>query len=260
LRLKINADLQYWIPARADILLVIEAAQLPDQVLIEDRLVVDGCGPLTPIDGEEGIGRRTWMEAEGALHARYSAIVDVERKAPVIDRLPITPLPELPAQVVPYLWASRYCEADRFDAFVEREFTSEATGAKLLEMADWINAAIEYCPGASGGRTTAADTFVSRQGVCRDFAHLFATLARASGVPARLVAAYAWGIKPPDFHAVVEVWLDGAWHLIDATRLAPVEGLVRIAVGRDATDIAFMTIFGTGEMRAQSVQVETIES
>ena len=77
----------------------------------------------------------------------------------------------------------------------------------------------------------------------------------AAGVPARLTSAYAWGLKPPDFHAVVEVWLDGAWHFLDATGLAPPDGLVRICVGRDATDIAFMTIFGAAMLNGQSVSV-----
>jgi len=54
---------------------------------------------------------------------------------------------------------------------------------------------------------------------------------------------------------VVEVWLDGAWHIVDATGLAPVDQMVRIAVGRDATDIAFMTIFGGATMNAQSIRV-----
>ena len=79
-----------------------------------------------------------------------------------------------------------------------------------------------------------------------------ASFARAAGVPARLASAYAWRLDPPDFHAVVEVWLDGAWHFLDATGLAPTEGLARICVGRDATDIAFMTIFGAAQMRARA--------
>ena len=64
---------------------------------------------------------------------------------------------------------------------------------------------------------------------------------------------------PPDFHAVVEVWLDGGWRLVDATRLAPVEGIVRIGIGRDATDIAFMTVFGEALMNAQSVEVRRLD-
>ena len=78
-------------------------------------------------------------------------------------------------------------------------------------------------------------------------------------MPARLVSAYAWRLDPPDFHALVEVWLGGAWQLIDPSRLAPLEGVVRICVGRDATDIAFMTSFGFAEMKAQSVQVTRLD-
>jgi transglutaminase-like putative cysteine protease len=82
-----------------------------------------------------------------------------------------------------------------------------------------------------------------------------AAFARAAGIPARLVSAYAWQLDPPDFHAVVDVWLDDGWHLVDASGLAPVEGLVRVAVGRDATDISFMTIFGYAELVSQEVCV-----
>jgi len=47
-----------------------------------------------------------------------------------------------------------------------------------------------------------------------------------------------------DFHAVVEAWVDGARRLVDATRLAPRPSLLRIATGRDAADIAFLTTHG----------------
>jgi transglutaminase-like putative cysteine protease len=55
------------------------------------------------------------------------------------------------------------------------------------------------------------------------------------------VSCFAADLAPPDFHAVMEVFLDGAWWIVDLTRLAPVEGMVRICHGRDAADIAFLT-------------------
>lgn len=255
MRLNIEVELDYDFPAAADVLLAVEVAQLPDQLLIEDLLTINGAGPLAPIAGEDGIGRRTWLRAEGRLLASYRATLDIHRPAVSIEPLPIAPFTALPAEVVAYLWPSRYCEADRFESFVERRFGGIRGGAKLLAMAEWIQAEMDYVPGSSDSETSAADAFVSRQGVCRDYAHLMASFARAAGVPARLTSAYAWRLDPPDFHAVVEVWLDGAWHFVDATGLAPTDGLARICVGRDATDIAFMTIFGTAVMRAQSVRV-----
>ena len=260
MRLRIDVELDYQFPAPADVLLAVEVAQLPDQILVEDLLTVDGAaGPLRPVAGEDGIGQRTWLTAGGPLRASYQATVDVTRAPVPLEGLPSCPLAALPAEAVAYLWPSRYCESDRFEAFVERRFGDLEGGAKLLAMRDWITGEMAYVPGTSDTTTTAGDAFLARQGVCRDFAHLMASFARAAGVPARLTSAYAWGLKPPDFHAVTEVWLDGGWHFLDATGLAPAEGLVRICVGRDATDIAFMTIFGSAVLNSQSVAVTRLD-
>lgn len=67
---------------------------------------------------------------------------------------------------------------------------------------------------------------------------------RAVNVPARVVAVYAPGLYPMDFHAVAEAYHDGAWYVIDATRLANRRSLVRIATGRDAADCAFLSYHG----------------
>ena len=258
MRLLIETSLEYHMPEPSDVLLIVEVANLPDQRLIEDRLIVNGSGALRPLDGEDMTGRRTWTRGHGDFRASYRAEVEVERRTRTIDELPIMPRSSLPPDVIPYLWPSRYCEADRFEAFIEREFPERDHGARIQRMADWIHQHVDYCPGASDATTTAVDMFVRRQGVCRDFAHLLISFVRAAGVPARMVSAYAWQLQPPDFHAVVEVWLDGDWYLVDPTRLAPLDGLVRIAMGRDATDIAFMSIFGTAELKAQSVSISAI--
>ncbi len=258
MRLNIDVKLDYHFPEAADVLLAVEVAQMPDQILAEDLLTVDGAGPLTPVAGEDGTGRRTWLTAQGAFRATYRATLDVIRSPVSIDTLPIRPRAELPAEAIAYLWPSRYCESDKFEAFVERHFGAFHDGAKLLAMRDWIRTEMAYVPGTSDTETTAADAFVRREGVCRDYAHLMASFSRAAGVPARLTSAYAWQLDPPDFHAVVEVWLDGAWHFLDATGLAPTQSLARICVGRDATDIAFMTIFGSATMNSQSVTVTRV--
>jgi hypothetical protein len=66
-------------------------------------------------------------------------------------------------------------------------------------------------------------------------------LLRAVFVPARVVSVYAPGLYPMDFHAVAEAYVDGGWRAVDGTLLAPRQSLVRIATGRDAADIAFLT-------------------
>ena len=106
--------------------------------------------------------------------------------------------------------------------------------------------------------TAAERTFVDRAGVCRDFTHLGITLSRALGIPARAVSAYALQLAPPDFHAIFEVFLENNWWLIDPTRLAPIEGIVRIGSGRDASDIAFLTSDKQCQVLRQTIAVSSV--
>ena len=246
-------------PNAADVLLAIEAAPMHEQRLVEDKLVVNGVGPLHTVPGDDGIGRRTWTCAQGQFTASYGGTFDVERQPESLLSFEATARRDLPADVIPYIWPSRFCESDRLVSFVAGRFGHLTGGECVDAMARWIRNNIVYRAGASNEKTSALDTFVAREGVCRDFSHVMAAFARAAGIPARLVSAYAWKLEPQDFHAVVDVWLDGGWRLVDASGLAPTEGLVRIAVGRDATDVSFMTIFGFAELRDQQVRVTRLD-
>ncbi len=260
MRLSIEAVLDYAFSEPTDVLLAVEAAQLPDQQIIEQSHIIDNAGPLTNLVGGSAIGRRTWTRSGvGQMVSRYRSVVDVERVAPDLGSLSRSPLPSLPRDVLPFIWPSRYCEADRFGSFVSGHFSGLDGGPLVQALSDWVRENLQYVPGSSNANTTAADTFVAQQGVCRDYAHLTAALVRSRDIPARLVSVYALDLDPPDFHAVVEVWLDGAWHIVDSTGMAPVEGMARIAVGRDATDIAFMTVFGAATMNCQSIQVTRLD-
>jgi transglutaminase-like putative cysteine protease len=123
---------------------------------------------------------------------------------------------------------------------------------------DWINRHVDYIAGVSTAESAADHTFTVRAGVCRDFTHLAITFCRALSIPARAVSAYAVDLQPPDFHAVVEVFLEDQWWLVDPTRLAPVEGMVRIATGRDAADIAFLSTDKPCQLVRQSVQADSL--
>jgi transglutaminase-like putative cysteine protease len=137
---------------------------------------------------------------------------------------------------------SRFCPSDALAGFAAGEFGGLAGDADIAgAVAAWVFERLAYEPGSSGPLDTAVDTLLAGSGVCRDFAHLTIALCRALGVPARLVAVYAPGLSPMDFHAVVEVRRGGCWEVVDPTRLAPRSSLVRISTGRDAGDTAFAT-------------------
>ena len=255
MRIQIDAHLDYALPKAADVLLQIEAAAMADQAIVDDLLTVWSDTPIRSVEGYEAIGRRCWAHGTGRLTVAYRATVDVARPRVVLDDYAPTAPRFLPAAVTPYLLPSRYCQSDKLEGFVHRRFAGVRGGVLAVALVRWVKESIEYRSNSSSGETTALDTFASRSGVCRDYAHLLVALSRAGDIPARCVSAYAPGVDPPDFHAVAELWLDGEWRLVDATGMADCRDLVRVCVGRDATDIAFMTIFGTATLLRQEVRV-----
>jgi transglutaminase-like putative cysteine protease len=138
---------------------------------------------------------------------------------------------------------SRYAESDALAPTAAAEFRGINGAAELLAaVSSWVGTRLSYVPGSSLSTDGAVRTLLARKGVCRDYAHLCIALLRGLGIPARMVAVYAPGLTPMDFHAVAEAWIDGAWRVVDATTLAPRPSLVRIATGRDAADTAFLTV------------------
>jgi transglutaminase-like putative cysteine protease len=151
------------------------------------------------------------------------------------------PAPVDEIDLIRYLRPSRYCESDALLPTAVSEFAGLHGRALLDGVSSWVGEKLSYVPGSSLPTDGAVRTLLARQGVCRDYAHLVIALLRALDVPARLVAVYAPGLQPMDFHAVAEAHIDGAWHVVDATTLAPRQTLVRISTGRDAADTAFLS-------------------
>lgn len=196
-----------------------------DGEAVEVREVPDQHGTRLHLAPELGPGR---------LEVVYSASVSGRESEAPGDEV----------DLIRYTRPSRYCESDRLAPFARDEFGSLA-GAELVgAVTAWVGQRIAYIPGSSRPTDGAVATLLAGQGVCRDFAHLVVALLRGCDVPARIASVYAPGLNPMDFHAVAEVLVDGRWVAVDATRLAPRASLVRIATGRDAADIAFLTTTG----------------
>ena len=196
---------------------------------------------------------------EGNLAISYQATVSLEHNLNDPDKIEETPPADIPLEIIHYLYPSRYCQSDRLMKLAQDEFGNCQPGySKVQAICDWIYNNVTYISGSTDSQTSAYDTVTERSGVCRDFAHLGIAFCRALNIPARFVSAYAWRLQPPDFHACFEAYL-GKWYLFDATRLAPVEGLVRIGTGRDAADTAFATIFGAAQLNNMQVYIDPVE-
>jgi transglutaminase-like putative cysteine protease len=175
----------------------------------------------------------------------YSASIDGRRRPAEAEAI----------DLIRYTRPSRYSESDALAPTASAEFAGLDTRTELLAgVSSWVGTRLAYVSGSSLPTDGAVRALLARQGVCRDFAHVCVALLRGLGVPARLVSVYAPGLKPMDFHAVAEAWVDDAWRVVDATALAPRQSLVRIATGRDAADTAFLSILsGQAELTGLDV-------
>ncbi|OBK18809.1 transglutaminase-like domain-containing protein [Mycobacterium asiaticum] len=190
---------------------------------------------LREISGQHGTRIHAADVGVGDLQVDYEATVVGTAEPPPVHDIDIST----------YLRPSRYAESDKFFGFAATEFGQYTNSVTLLEkVSSWVGTRLKYVPGSSDPIDGAADTLLAGAGVCRDYAHLVVALLRAVNVPARLVAVYAPGCQPMDFHAVAEALVDGKWRVVDATCLAPRQTMVRIATGRDAADTAFLDNHG----------------
>ncbi len=261
MRLEVHSRLVFEFPQPTETIAAIQVAHAAGQIIESEGLwlpVGMRLGEsLDPVSG----ARLLRGCLSGTVTIEYRATVRVSPRRVLPPNLTVAPWSQLPVAVLPYLLPSRYCPVDQFLRFSAREFGHVSPGgARVLAILDWIHTNVDYLHGVSTVSTGAAGTFIDRAGVCRDFTHLGMTLCRAAGVPARAVSAYALALDPPDFHAVFEVFLDGGWWLVDPTRLAPIEGLVRIAHGRDAADIAFLTTAGSVTQTGMEVSVRDADA
>jgi transglutaminase-like putative cysteine protease len=256
MKLNIAATLSYGFSAATQVIAAIEAARSPDQIILSEELLISSNAPLIR-DADAATGERRFRTVlSGQVEITYRAVVDNGTRAPLAPNAYQHEWSQLPQDVLPYLLPSRFSPSDEFMRFAQREFRRvQGGGAKVLAVLDWLYTHLDYVHGVSHALTTAEQTFIDRAGVCRDFSHLGIALTRALNIPARAVSAYALDLDPPDFHAVYEVYLDGRWWLVDPTRLAPVEGMVRIASGRDAADIAFLTSDYNCQCLSQTITV-----
>jgi len=263
--LSITTHFAFELSEPTDVLLQFEAADTSGQRILASSTDLTSDHEATRVPAQDNLGERLWLRSEGLIEVDYSAKILVTRPSPEIANLSAAPLQTMPGETTQYLFDSRYCQAEQFQSFVSETFPHGSAGERIAAITKWIATNFTYQPGVSDTHTDARDSFIQRQGICRDYAHVLISLARASGIPARYVAGYAPQVDPPDFHAVAEVYLEdcegrgaGAWHLVDATGMADAAGFAKIGIGRDAADVSFLTSYGPCNFLRSSVSVETI--
>lgn len=122
--------------------------------------------------------------------------------------------------------------------------TSVSTLPEFLDGLSWLlKERLRYEPGSTTVDTTVPEFLRSGAGVCQDFAHLFVSLCRGQGIPARYCGGYHYlgpGAERHENHAWAEAYIPGCgwagWDPANGIRVG--EAHVQITAGRDFNDVS----------------------
>jgi transglutaminase-like putative cysteine protease len=266
IRFDLSITLDYQVIAPSDYVFVVQPTHTPYQRVTWERLATE---PQLPVEeevhGNAGSPPNRHLRVSvppGPFKLRYDAIVDLVHHFALPADLREVPIAELPAQVLQYIYPSRYCQSDRLLDVARAEFGTMAPGYERVEaIRRWVQGRTRFQIGSSNAGTSALETYQCSTGVCRDFAHLMITMCRALNIPARFTTGIDYGadpaLGPTDFHCYVEAYLGDRWYLFDPSGISPRMGLIRIGTGRDASDVAFATIFGTVQWTMPRISIRT---
>lgn len=233
----------------------------PGQVVRDWRVEVEGAtSEATYLDGF-GNSTQLLRLKKGAQDIVISAIgnVDVDDRAGVFGQVyGIAPI-----------WVFERETSLTLPGKAIREFAAGISAksdglATMHDLMATIHQRVAYVPGSTTTFTDAETAFVAGQGVCQDHAHIFISVARLLGIPARYVSGYLMledRIEQTASHAWAEVHLNGlGWVGFDAANdICPNDRYVRIATGldyRDAAPVSGIRLGAASETLAVQINVE----
>jgi transglutaminase-like putative cysteine protease len=268
MRIRIGFDLIFGIATPTPMLLALyvhpsraKDLESPEQLLVEPAI------PLIHFQDMYGNKVARVLAPVGDLRIRHDTVIRDSGEPDATGEGAVQHLvDQLPAEVLPFLLPSRYCEVDRMADIAWSLFGQAPPGwPRVVAVRDWVHNHITFGYEHARRTKTAYDAYVERLGVCRDFQHLSITLLRALNVPSRYVTGYLGDIgvpinpAPMDFSAWFEVYLGGRWWSCDARHNHPRIGRILMATGRDATDVALSTSFGPTLLKQFVVMTDEIK-
>lgn len=218
------------------------------QLLLEESLVISPAIVFEEFTLNNSDTRFIKMEVQKGINFTITYNAKVVLKPEQLEEalfLKSISLINLDHEILPFLAPSRHCESDKlieFALFTFGNYQNEYLKVRAIE--DWIFTNIKYTTASTNASASAIDTLEYKTGVCKDFAHLGIALCRALGIPARYFTGYAYALNPPDFHACFEAYINGKWVIFDPTKLADTNAIVKIANGKDASEVPVLSFFG----------------
>jgi transglutaminase-like putative cysteine protease len=264
MKFQVHSDMHYNVMQSSTFIFNIHALRTSNQFVLQEELTVDPYIRMEEFSSKSSLNRFVRLKVLGGTNFKISYKATIDSNCEVIHHQEILgadAVDQLDGDVIPFLFPSRYCQSDKLQKFAFDKFgLINNPYLQVLTISDWIYDNVQYLSGSTDSHTSAFDTITERAGVCRDFAHLGIALCRALTIPARYFTGYAFKLYPQDFHACFEAYIGGKWIMFDATKLVPLNGLVKIATGRDAADAAVASIFGNAFCNSIQVGCETLEN
>jgi transglutaminase-like putative cysteine protease len=247
-------DIAFNAPAPTPLLLMLSLhpsrladLQTPHQMMFDP--------PIPATDYTDGFGNACTrvVAPPGLLRVTNQfTITDSGEPDAYVPSAPQVPVEDLPPEALVFLLGSRYCETDKLSDTAWSLFGQVQPGwARVQAIVEYVHNRITFGYEFARSTRTAHEAFMERQGVCRDFAHLAVALCRCMNIPARYCTGYLGDIgvppvdDPMDFSAWFDVYLGGHWYTFDARHNRRRIGRLLMARGRDATDVAISTAFGS---------------
>lgn len=263
-RVRAGFSLTFDVPFPTPMLFVVQPRERLEATGTRQRIIDER--PLGAAQGihqyQDSHGNIVWrtLAQPGTFTIGHDLIAEVSRLPdPSHPHLRKMNVEELPDDTIKYLLPSRYVDSDLVSAEAWDRFGSIQGGwAQVQAVSDFLFDTCVYGYG-SNSTTTAKQALDSGRAVCRDFAHMGVAFCRALNIPARYVCGYMPDIDiepdpvPMDFHAWFEAYIDGQWRTFDPRHNKPRTGRVLIAQGRDASDVAFSTTFGSARLTHMKV-------
>src|SRR5690606_35677190 len=115
MKFQVSSELTYEVLSSAIFIFSIQVSRIPNEVILEESLVIDPYIPVEEFISQSGEARffRLKASAESEFNVSYKALVDVSHQ--LIENRWVdgdTPLDTLSTDVIPYLFPSRYCQSD----------------------------------------------------------------------------------------------------------------------------------------------------
>ena len=140
-RLKFSVELNYDIaPPGCDFIFSIHAAQTPHQMVVSEVLEISQ--PLQRNLYTDPVTHTRYLRLKafgGPLAVRYAATLDLHHYTAQPEQLGEVAVANLPGQVLPYVYPSRYCQSDRLHRLAVREFGHLWQGySRVQAIRDWV--------------------------------------------------------------------------------------------------------------------------